>query len=79
MANPNRFFLGTSTPRETHDLLRALVAGTLLSPASTTYLLGLLRSPVAFTDGIRRTMSSTSGPGSPPRPAGSPTPGTRPA
>ncbi|MEH0932500.1 serine hydrolase [Micromonospora sp. CPCC 205558] len=58
VANPNRFFLGTSTPRETHDLLRALVAGTLLSPASTTYLLGILRSPVAFTDGIRRTMSS---------------------
>ncbi|MGC4875732.1 serine hydrolase [Micromonospora sp. DT43] len=58
VANPNRFFLGTSTPRETHDLLRALVAGTLLSPASTTHLLGLLRSPVAFTDGIRRTMSS---------------------
>ncbi|MFF0152212.1 serine hydrolase [Micromonospora sp. NPDC005203] len=58
VANPNRFFLGTSTPRETHDLLRALVGGTLLSPASTTYLLGILRSPVAFTDGIRRTMSS---------------------
>ncbi|WP_309232271.1 serine hydrolase [Micromonospora tarensis] len=58
VANPNRFFLGTSTPRETHDLLRALVGGTLLSPASTSYLLGILRSPVAFTDGIRRTMSS---------------------
>ncbi|MFD6565545.1 serine hydrolase [Micromonospora profundi] len=58
VANPNRFFLGTSTPRETHDLLRALVGGSLLSPASTTFLLGLLRSPVAFTDGIRRTMSS---------------------
>ncbi|MEV4656137.1 serine hydrolase [Micromonospora sp. NPDC049301] len=58
VANPNRFFLGTSTPRETHDLLRALVAGTLLSPASTAFLLGLLRAPVAFTDGIRRTMSS---------------------
>ncbi len=58
VANPNRFYLGTSTPRETHDLLRALVAGTLLSPTSTAYLLGVLRSPVAFTDGIRRTMSS---------------------
>jgi beta-lactamase class A len=58
VANPNRFFLGTSTPRQTHDLLRALVGGTLLSPASTAHLLGLLRSPVAFTDGIRRTMSS---------------------
>ncbi|MEV1328702.1 serine hydrolase [Micromonospora costi] len=58
VANPNRFFLGTSTPRETHELLRALVAGTLLSPASTAFLLNLLRSPIAFTDGIRRTMSS---------------------
>ncbi|MFG3685156.1 serine hydrolase [Micromonospora sp. NPDC047740] len=58
VANPNRFFLGTSTARETHDLLQALVAGTLLSPASTTFLINLLRSPIAFTDGIRRTMSS---------------------
>jgi beta-lactamase class A len=58
VANPNRFYLGTSTARETHDLLQALVGGTLLSPASTAFLLGLLRSPIAFTDGIRRTMSS---------------------
>ncbi|TDC40279.1 serine hydrolase [Micromonospora sp. 15K316] len=58
VANPNRFFLGTSTPRETHELLRAHVAGTLLSPSSTAFLLDLLRSPIAFTDGVRRTMSS---------------------
>ncbi|WP_416905403.1 serine hydrolase [Micromonospora echinospora] len=58
VANPNRFYLGTSTPRETHDLLRALVAGTLLSPASTAFLLRQLRSPIAHTDGVRRTMSS---------------------
>jgi hypothetical protein len=58
VANPNRFFLGLTTPRDTHDLLQALVRGTLLSPASTAYLIGLLRSPIAFTDGIRRTMSS---------------------
>ncbi|MDG4824304.1 class A beta-lactamase-related serine hydrolase [Asanoa sp. WMMD1127] len=58
VANPNRFFLGRSTPRETHDLLQALVAGTLLSPASTAALLGKLRAPIAFTDGIRRVMSS---------------------
>ncbi|MEU2614857.1 serine hydrolase [Micromonospora sp. NPDC007271] len=58
VANPNRFFLGTSTARETHDLLQSLVAGTLLSPASTTFLINSLRSPIAFTDGIRRTMSS---------------------
>jgi beta-lactamase class A len=58
VANPNRFFLGATTPRETHELLRALVAGTLLSAQSTDYLLSTLRSPIAFTDGIRRTMSS---------------------
>ncbi|WP_433392456.1 serine hydrolase [Micromonospora sp. KLBMP9576] len=59
VTNPNRFFLGTSTPRETHDLLRALVGGTLLSPASTAFVLRQLRAPVAYTDGIRRVMSST--------------------
>lgn len=58
VANPNRFFLGTSTARETHDLLEALVGGTLLSPASTAFLLSQLRAPIAFTDGIRRDMSS---------------------
>jgi beta-lactamase class A len=58
VANPNRFFLGTTTPKETHDLLRALVGGTLLSAGSTQHLLDLIRSPIAFTDGIRRTMSS---------------------
>ncbi|MEV4629589.1 serine hydrolase [Micromonospora sp. NPDC049523] len=58
VANPNRFFLGATTPRETHDLLRALVAGTLLSPASTAFLLAALRSPIAYPDGIRHDMSS---------------------
>ena len=58
VANPNRFFLGRTTPRETHDLLQALVRGTLLSPTSTDFLLTALRSPIAFTDGIRRIMSS---------------------
>lgn len=58
VANPNRFYLGTSTARETHDLLQALVRGTLLSASSTAHLLNLLRSPIAFNDGIRRTMSS---------------------
>ncbi|MEV4532877.1 serine hydrolase [Asanoa sp. NPDC049518] len=58
VANPNRFFLGVSTPRETHDLLRQLVGGTLLSPASTAAILAKLRAPIAFTDGIRRVMSS---------------------
>ena len=58
VANPHRFFLGKTTPREMHDLLQALVNGTVLSPPSTDHLLGILRSPIAFTDGIRRTMSS---------------------
>ncbi|WP_165521904.1 serine hydrolase [Micromonospora zingiberis] len=58
VADPNRFYLGTSTPRETHDLLRALVGGALLTPASTDFVLRLLRSPVAFNDGVRREMSS---------------------
>ena len=58
VANPNRFFLGTSTARETHGLLTALVGGTLLSPSSTDALLTRLRAPIAFTDGIRREMSS---------------------
>lgn len=51
--NPNRFFLGQTTPRETHTLLSKLVAGELLSPTSTDYLLNVLRSTSAFTDGIR--------------------------
>ncbi|WP_193441266.1 serine hydrolase [Actinosynnema sp. ALI-1.44] len=58
VANPKRYFLGKTTPRETHDLLQGLVKGTLLSQASTDYALSLLRSQVAFTDGIRRVMSS---------------------
>jgi beta-lactamase class A len=56
--NPNRFFLGKSTQRETHDIFQGLVKGTLIKPASGDYLLGILRSQVAFTDGIRRVMSS---------------------
>jgi len=56
--NPGRFFLGKTTPRETHDMLQALVNGTLLSPSSTDYLLTALRAQTAFTDGIRRDMSS---------------------
>lgn len=58
VANPNRFFLGKTTPRETHDLLQALVHGTLLSATSSDFLLNILRSQDAFTDGIRRVMSS---------------------
>ncbi|MEV4312369.1 serine hydrolase [Actinocrispum sp. NPDC049592] len=58
VANPNRFFLGKTTPRETHDILQGLIHGTLLSATSTDFLFNILRSQVAFTDGIRRMMSS---------------------
>lgn len=53
VTNPNRFYLGRTTPRETHTLLSRLVAGTLLSPESTSYLLNVIRSTSAFNDGIR--------------------------
>ncbi|WP_260479263.1 serine hydrolase [Kibdelosporangium aridum] len=57
-ANPKRYWLGKTTPRETHGILQGIVKGTLVSPTSTDYLLNVLRSQVAFTDGIRREMSS---------------------
>ncbi|KXK60716.1 hypothetical protein AWW66_17345 [Micromonospora rosaria] len=58
VANPYRFFLGVTTPRETHDLLWRLANGTLLSVGSTTFLLGVLRWINGYHDGIRRDMSS---------------------
>lgn len=58
VANPNRFFLGKTTPKEMHDILQGLVQGKLLSATSTDFLFNILRSQVAFTDGIRRVMSS---------------------
>lgn len=58
VANPNRFFLGTTTPNETQTLLNKLVDGTLLSAQSTDYLLNVLRSLSAFTDGVRLNLTS---------------------
>ncbi|MEV0679641.1 serine hydrolase [Actinosynnema sp. NPDC050436] len=58
VANPNRFYLGTTTPRETVTLLQKLVKGELLSEASTTHLLTVLRSLTSFTDGVRLDLSS---------------------
>ncbi|MBP2477133.1 beta-lactamase class A [Crossiella equi] len=55
---PDRFFLGWTTPRETHDLLRRLTAGTLLSETSTTYMLNALRCTSAFNDGVRLRLST---------------------
>ncbi len=58
VANPNRFFLGTTTPREMHDLLWRLATRTLLTPASCDFLLSITRWVNGYHDGVRRTMSS---------------------
>ena len=58
VANPNRFCLGTTTPREMHDLLWRLATGTLLSPASCRFLLSITRWINGYMDGVRRNMSS---------------------
>ncbi len=57
-SNPHRMFLGTTTPREMHGLLQGLVHNTVLGSASTDFIFSLIRSQIAFTDGIRRVMSS---------------------
>lgn len=56
--NPNRFFLGLTTPREMTDLLWRLANKTVLSPRSCDFLLGITRSINGYVDGIRRNMSS---------------------
>jgi beta-lactamase class A len=58
VANPDRFFLGVTTPREMHDLLWRLANKTLLSPGSCEFLLRILRWMNGYHDGIRRNMSS---------------------
>ena len=58
VANPNRFFLGTTTPREMHDLLWRLANKTLLAPDSCDFLLSITRWLNGYHDGIRRVMSS---------------------
>ncbi|GAA3211225.1 serine hydrolase [Dactylosporangium siamense] len=58
VADPARFFLGDTTPRETHDLLWRLATRTLLTPASCDFLLGILRATGGYHDGVRRNMSS---------------------
>ena len=84
VANPNRFYLGTTTPREMHDLLWRLATKTLLSPASCDFLLSITRWLNGYHDGVRRVMSSRGArAGSPPSTAPTSTrsarPGTRPA
>jgi beta-lactamase class A len=58
VANPNRFFLGTTTPREMHDLLWRLATKTLLKPESCDFLLSVTRWVNGYHDGVRRVMSS---------------------
>jgi beta-lactamase class A len=58
VANPNRFYLGTTTPREMHDLLWRLATKTLLSPESCGFLLSITRWINGYMDGVRRVMSS---------------------
>jgi beta-lactamase class A len=58
VANPNRFFLGVTTPHEITNLLTRLANKTLLSPTSCNFLLGILRWINGYHDGIRRNMSS---------------------
>ncbi|MFI5908093.1 serine hydrolase [Dactylosporangium sp. NPDC051541] len=58
VANPNRFFLGVTTPHEITDLLTRLANKTLLSPSSCTFLLSILRWINGYHDGVRRNMSS---------------------
>lgn len=50
---PHRYYLGRTTPRETHTMLIRLAAGDLLSATATDHLLTVLRSTAAFTDGVR--------------------------
>ena len=57
--NPNRFYLGTTTPREMHTLVKGLADQTLLSASSTQAMLRVMRwSEVGYVDGVRRNMSS---------------------
>jgi beta-lactamase class A len=57
--NPNRFYLGTTTPREMHALVKGLADQTLLSASSTQAMLRVMRwSEVGYCDGVRRNMSS---------------------
>jgi beta-lactamase class A len=57
-ADPRRMFLGHTTAREAHTLVRGLVAGTMVSPPATRLMLGLMCAGAGDHDGIRRHMSS---------------------
>src|SRR3712207_7461222 len=50
-------FPSTSLFRSTHALLCQLANGSLLSPASTRFMLSVLRADGGFVDGIRRDLT----------------------
>lgn len=56
--NPNRFYLGNSTPRETHTLLTMLINNELVSKASTQFILRVMTGISGINDGIRHQMAS---------------------
>jgi beta-lactamase class A len=52
-----RMDLGWTTARESHLLLCRLVDGALLSPASTAFVLAVLRAGGGYVDGVRRDLT----------------------
>ncbi len=54
----SRFFLGQTTPREMHRLLRGLADHTLVSEQSSKFVLNIMRWVNGYNDGVRRNMSS---------------------
>jgi beta-lactamase class A len=56
--NPNRFYLGNTTPREMNRLLEGFANKTLVSSQSATFILTIMQWINGYNDGIRRNMSS---------------------
>jgi beta-lactamase class A len=55
----HRFWLGVTTPRETHDLFARLADHRLLSVASGRFVGDVLRAPGGYQEGVRRHLTST--------------------
>ena len=53
-----RWYLGYTSAREMHDLWVRLTTGTLLSEASSAYMLKILRCAEAFREGVRHGLST---------------------
>ncbi len=56
--NPQRFYLGQTTPRDMNGILTGLANKSLVSTASSDFLLNIMRWVNGYNDGIRRNMSS---------------------